>query len=56
MPQDPAVFLAAANDIVTEDASQEQANEEPIKGMGASYNFEAMLEEELRRQHLLQQV
>ena len=45
---DPAEFLAAPRQSASE--AREKAAEKPIQGAGASYDFEAMIEAELRRQ------
>jgi len=44
VPHDPAAFLASANAATASEA------EVPLKGAGHAYDFEAMIEAELRRQ------
>ena len=45
VPHDPVAFLSAPREAV-----RAAATETPLKGCGASYDFEAMIEAELRRQ------
>ena len=49
---DPADFLAAPRQALERGGGgpQQQAAEAPIRGAGAAYDFEAMIEAELRRQ------
>ena len=56
VPHDPHEFLAAAASRTTSsrDAAVAAEAEAPLRGGGNSYDFEAMLEAELRRQEAAQ--